>query len=77
MDHFFGGGPLQRYEDLRRERTAKIDEGANENGDRFRNRAIYGSDEDAERYLDEEWAPQKVIGRSEWLYDYGATTVSM
>lgn len=67
---------LQRYEDLRRDRTAKTVIGSNENAGRFHNQAL-ADPEQAEAYVTREWQPERVTDRYEWLFTYDATSVEI
>lgn len=62
---------LQRYEDLRHERTARVVRGSIENGRRFHNPELE-SLEGAERYVDREWEESRVRERYDWLFKYNA-----
>jgi len=67
---------LQRYEAARRERTRRTVEGAAANIHRFHNRALADPDE-GRRFIDREWASQRVAARYEWLFRYDATTAEV
>jgi len=65
---------LQRYERLRIERTTAIVLKSAENTRRFHNPAL-ASAEGAQRYIETEWAPDKVRARYDWLFSYDALSV--
>jgi len=65
---------LLRYENARKERTAKVVRGSAENMRRFQDRTM--ADPAAARdYVDREWAEERVKSRYEWLFTYDVTTV--
>src|SRR5690349_7339638 len=65
---------LQRYESARRDRTRRTVEGSAANMHRFHNRALADPVE-GKRFIDREWASQRIADRYEWLFKYDATTV--
>jgi salicylate hydroxylase len=65
---------LQRYEAARRERTRRAVEGSAANIERFHNRVL-ADPEEGRRFIDREWASQRVADRYEWLFRYDATRV--
>jgi salicylate hydroxylase len=65
---------LQRYEQVRLERTTAIVRGSSENTKRFHNPA-FGNPEGAAAYVEQEFTPEKVGQRYDWLYEYDALTV--
>jgi salicylate hydroxylase len=65
---------LVRYEDARKERTAKVVHGSAENMRRFQNRTM-ADPAAAQDYVDREWAEDRVKQRYEWLFTYDVTTV--
>ncbi|HET7362477.1 MAG TPA: FAD-dependent monooxygenase [Burkholderiales bacterium] len=67
---------LQRYEAARRERTRRTVEGSAANIHRFHNRAL-ADPEEGRRFIDREWASQRIAERYEWLFRYDATTVEV
>lgn len=69
-------GALSRYEDLRRDRTAKAIRGSNENADRFHNSQL-GDPTIAQKYVDTEWQPDRVRDRYDWIFTYDATSVEV
>jgi salicylate hydroxylase len=69
-------GALLRYEELRRDRTAKAIRGSNENADRFHNSQL-GDPEVAQKYVDTEWQPDRVRDRYDWIFTYDATSVEV
>lgn len=60
---------LASYEGARVQRTSAIVRGSNENTSRFHNPKL-ADPEGAEKYIDEQWAPEKVHERYHWLFDY-------
>lgn len=67
---------LDRYQKIRVPRTTRAVQGAYANTERFHN-PILASKEGAQKYVDEQWAPEQVIERYEWLFRYDATSVSL
>ncbi|TMH26624.1 MAG: monooxygenase [Betaproteobacteria bacterium] len=67
---------LQRYEAARRERTRRTVEGSAANIHRFHNRALADPAE-GRRFIDREWASQRIAERYEWLFRHDATTVEI
>jgi salicylate hydroxylase len=65
---------LKHYDAARLGRTAAIVRGSNDNAKRFHNPALTEASS-AAAYIDREWAPEKVRGRYDWLYEYDALTV--
>lgn len=65
---------LTRYEGLRVERTSAIVEGSAANAKRFHNPHL-ANPETARTYLDEQWRPDLVRQRYDWLFEYDATAV--
>ena len=65
---------LQHYEAARRERTRRTVEGSAANIHRFHNRTLADAEE-GRRFIDREWASQRVADRYEWLFRYDATAV--
>jgi len=65
---------LAGYEAARVERTSAIVRGSNENTARFHNPKLADPDE-AGKYIDEQWAPENVRTRYQWLFDYQADEV--
>jgi salicylate hydroxylase len=65
---------LARYEALRIERTTRIVQGSADNARRFHNPTL-GDAEGAQRYVDTEWAPERVDARYRWLFEYDALTL--
>jgi salicylate hydroxylase len=67
---------LKRYEDLRRDRTAKIVEGSAANAKRFHHPALADT-VTAEAYIQTEFAPAPVAERYDWVFGYDASAVSL
>lgn len=67
---------LARYEDLRKERTARVVRGSAENARRFHNPALAHA-EGAAAYVEREWNEQRVRERYEWLFTYDVDTVAV
>src|ERR671937_2365764 len=67
---------LQRYQAARRERTRRTGKGAAANIHRFHNRAL-ADPEEGRRFIDREWASQRIAERYEWLFRYDATSVEV
>jgi len=63
---------LRAYEAARSERCARIVTGSADNAKRFHSRMLETS-EQASAYVAQEWAPELVRGRYEWLFAYDAT----
>jgi len=70
------GQALERYENARKERTAKVVHGSAENMRRFQNRAM-AEPAGAQKYVDREWSEQRVKQRYEWLFTYDVTAVAV
>jgi len=64
---------LQRYETARLERTRRTVEGSAANIERFHNRKLADPVE-GRRFVEEQWASQRVADRYEWLFRYDATS---
>jgi salicylate hydroxylase len=67
---------LERYQQLRIERTTKIVLKSAENAKRFHNQALANADGAAE-YVSREWQPDKIRDRYDWLFAYDALTVEL
>ena len=63
---------LSRYEGARRERTRRAVEGSAANAGRFHNPKLADPVE-AKRYVDREWAEERIAERYEWLFRYDVT----
>ena len=61
---------------MRVERTAKIVIGSAENTSRFHNQSLADPTR-AEQYVDEEWLPERIRERYDWLFIYDATMVAI
>lgn len=64
---------LERYENARRDRANRMVRGSADNAHRFHNATLAQADE-AQAYVDREWAPERVRDRYEWLFRYDVTT---
>jgi salicylate hydroxylase len=64
---------LQRFERARLERTTKVVEGAAANMWRFHNPLLADLDE-GRRFIEREWAGNRISDRYDWLFRYDATT---
>lgn len=67
---------LDRYQQARIPRTTRAVMGAYANTERFHNPAL-ADPRNGQAYIDEQWAPDKVVERYEWLFRYDATKVSL
>jgi salicylate hydroxylase len=78
LDAYAGdpGEALRRYEEARKERTAKFVQGSADNTRRFHNRAL-AEPAGAQAYVDREWAEERVKQRYEWLFTYDVTKVAV
>lgn len=65
---------LRRYENARRERTARIVNGSAANADRYQNRVLADTDT-AREYVAREFATDEVRGRLDWIYAYNVDEV--
>jgi salicylate hydroxylase len=70
------GHALQRYERLRIARTTRAVRGSAENAKRFHANVLSDA-EQAQAYVDREWAESKVDSRYDWLFRYDAASVSL
>ena len=67
---------LAHYENARKERTTRAVEGSAANIYRFHN-PVLADPAEARRFVDREWASQRIADRYEWLFRYDATTVEI
>lgn len=65
---------LAAYEGARVERTARIVRGSNENASRFHNPKLADA-AGAAQYIEEQFAPQQVRRRYEWMFEYKADEI--
>lgn len=63
---------LAAYEAARRERTARLQKGSAANTDLFHN-PVLADGKGAGRFVTENWAPDRVKARYDWIFDYDAT----
>ena len=70
------GQALQRYEAARIERTTRIVDGSAETGRRFHNPTL-ADPAAAIAFVGDEWQPDKVRQRYDWLFEYDATKVAV
>ena len=67
---------LTHYENARKDRTRRTVEGSAANLYRFHN-PVLADPAEARRFVDREWASQRIAERYEWLFRYDATTVEI
>src|SRR5690606_13800381 len=67
---------LQRFEQLRVERTAAIVRGSTEMAKRFHN-PVLADHNAAAAYVTREWDPEVIKTRYDWLYEYDARTIDV
>lgn len=67
---------LQRYEDVRKERTARVVRGSAENAKRFHNPELAHA-AGAAAYVEREWSEDRVRARYEWLFTYDVDRVEV
>jgi salicylate hydroxylase len=67
---------LQRYERARIDRTRRTVEGSAANIHRFHN-PVLADPEEGRKFIDREWASQRISDRYDWLFRYDATTVEL
>ncbi|WP_198045871.1 FAD-dependent monooxygenase [Novosphingobium aquimarinum] len=67
---------LERYQRVRIPRATAAVNGAYANTERFHNPLLADATQ-AQRYVDEQWDPAKVVDRYEWLFKYDATSVPL
>lgn len=67
---------LKGYEAARVDRTSAIVRGSNENIARFHSPKL-ADPEVAARYIEQQWAPEKVRQRYQWLFDYKADLIEV
>jgi len=67
---------LQRYERARIDRTRRTVEGSAANIHRFHN-PVLADPEEGRKFIDREWASQRIAERYEWLFRYDVTTVAI
>ncbi len=67
---------LRRYEAARLDRTSRIVRGSLENVSRYHN-PLLGDPEQAQAFMDREFAPRAMGARYDWLYEYDALSVAI
>jgi salicylate hydroxylase len=67
---------LQRYERARIDRTRRTVDGSAANIHRFHN-PVLADPEEGRRFIEREWASQRISDRYDWLFRYDATTVDI
>lgn len=67
---------LRRYERARIDRTRRTVEGSAANIHRFHN-PVLADPEEGRKFIDREWASQRISDRYDWLFRYDATTVAI
>ena len=67
---------LSRYQAARIPRTTRAVQGALANAERFHNPTL-ADPRNAQAYVDEQWADDRVVERYEWLFRYDATSISL
>jgi len=67
---------LDRYQQARIPRTTRAVQGAFANTERFHNPTL-ADPKAAQIYVNEQWAPEKIVDRYEWLFRYDATRVAL
>ena len=67
---------LTHYESVRKDRTRRTVEGSAANLYRFHN-PVLADPAAARRFVEREWASQRIAERYEWLFRYDATTVEI
>jgi 2-polyprenyl-6-methoxyphenol hydroxylase-like FAD-dependent oxidoreductase len=67
---------LSRYEEARRSRTTEVVIQSMNQSKRIHD-PVLADPVKAENYVETNWAPEKVKGRYDWIYDYDATAVQL
>lgn len=67
---------LRHFEQLRVARTTAIVRGSSETAKRFHNPILADGDRAAE-YVTQEWEPERIKTRYDWLYEYDARTIDV
>lgn len=67
---------LKRYEELRKDRTTEIVRKSSEQSKRIHD-PILADPAAAENYVNENWAPDKIKQRYDWIFDYDAERVAI
>ena len=70
------GTALRKYEDARRERTTKVVQASGGQSRRRHNESL-ADPVAAVRYIETEWAPDRVQERYDWIYQYDAQSASI
>jgi salicylate hydroxylase len=67
---------LAAYEQARKARTYRVVEGSAQNVGRFHN-PLLADPVEGPRYIEREWASQRVQERYDWIFDYDAASVPL
>jgi salicylate hydroxylase len=65
---------LSRYEKARRERATELVRQSSQQSKRIHD-PVLGDPQTALAYIETNWAPEKIKGRYDWIFDYDASTV--
>jgi salicylate hydroxylase len=77
LEHFESAGKaLRRYEELRRQRTTDIVQQSTEQSKRIHD-PVLADPARATAYIEENWAPEKIKQRYDWIFDYDAQQVPL
>ena len=77
LEHFESAEKaLRRYEDLRRQRTTQIVQQSTEQSKRIHD-PVLADPARATAYIEENWAPEKIKQRYDWIFDYDAQRVPL
>lgn len=70
------GAALVRYENIRRERTTEIVHQSTEQSKRIHH-PVLADAASAEKYIETNWAPEKIKQRYDWIFDYDAERLAI
>jgi len=77
LEHFESAEKaLRRYEELRRQRTTDIVQQSTEQSKRIHD-PVLADPARATAYIEENWAPEKIKQRYDWIFDYDAQRVPL